>query len=189
MASLLDLLFEELDFALKVNVVKAIEVLVADLLHVETVDGTDVDALLAADALRVVELRDHDRLSLSVVRTVQHVDATGRTFPFAFLAADAHVRFENRMLPDSIDQDDFLVRVLFRHAELGCAVVEGLPGVVRELELLRDVPGVRGTVLHAVPTKEAMPDVHRGPPDDLLHLVQLRAAGLQELRRGFDLVE
>src|SRR5438046_626145 len=187
--SLLNLFFEELDFALKVDVVEAFQVFVADLLHVETVDGTDVDALLATDALRVVKLRDHNRFSLSVIRTVQHVDATGRTFPFAFLAADAHIRLENRMLSDPIDQDDLLVRVLFRHAELVCAVVEVLPGVVRELELLREVPGVRGTVLHAVPTKEAMPDVHRGPPDHLLHLVQLRAAGVQELRRGFDLVE
>src|SRR5256886_3048144 len=187
--SLLNLFFEELDFALKVDVVEAVQVFVADLLHVEAVDGTDVDALLAPDALRVVELRDHDRLSLSVVRTVEHIDATGWTFPFAFLAADAHVRFENRMLSDPIDQDDLLVRVLLRHAELVCAVVEVLPGVVRELELLREVPGVRGTVLHTVPTKEAMPDVHRGPPDHLLHLVQLRAAGVQELRRGFDLVE
>src|SRR5437773_3775934 len=74
--SLLDLLFEELDFPLEVYVVETFEVLVPDFLHVETVDGADVHALLAADALRVVELGNNDRFPLPVVRPVEHVDAT-----------------------------------------------------------------------------------------------------------------
>src|SRR5437667_11056105 len=68
--SLLDLLFEELDFPLEVDVVETFEVLVPDFLHVETVDGADVHALLAADALRVVELGIDDRFRLPVVRPV-----------------------------------------------------------------------------------------------------------------------
>src|SRR2546426_8100798 len=114
-ALLFDLLFEQLDFALEVDVIESFEILVADLLHVQTVDRTYVDALLAADALRIVELRDHNRLALPIVRTVEHVDASGRTLPLAFAAADADIHLEDRMLADAVDQHDLLVRVLFRH--------------------------------------------------------------------------
>src|SRR5438094_611356 len=99
--SLLDLLFEELDFPLEVDVVETFEVLVPDFLHVETVDGADVHALLAADALRVVELGNNDRFPLPVVRPVEHVDATRGTFPLAFPAADAAVDLEDRVLSNS----------------------------------------------------------------------------------------
>src|SRR5947209_3936977 len=34
-----------------------------------------------------------------------------------------------------------------------------------------------------------MPDIDRGSPDDLLHLVELRAAGVEILRSRLDLVE
>src|SRR5438128_9238016 len=103
--------------------VETFEVLVPDFFHVQAVDRADVNALLAADALRIVELRDHDRLALPIVRTVEHVDASGRTLPLAFAAADADVYLEDRMLADAVDQHDLLVRVLFRHPELVRAVV------------------------------------------------------------------
>src|SRR3989449_4613171 len=188
-ALLFDLLFEQLDFALEVDVIESFEILVADLLHVQTVDRTYVDALLAADALRIVELRDHNRLALPIVRTVEHVDASGRTLPLAFAAADADVYLEDWMLADSVDQHDLLVRVLFRHPELVRAVVQVLSRIVRELEFLREVPGVGRAVFHAVPAEQAMPDIDRGPPDDLLHLVELRTAGVKILRRWLDFVE
>src|SRR2546426_809508 len=188
-ALLFDLLFEQLDFALEVDVIESFEILVADLLHVQTVDRTYVDALLAADALRIVELRDHDRLALPIVRTVEHVDASGRSLPLAFAAADADVYLEDRMLADAVDQHDLLVRVLFRHPELVRAVVQVLSRIVRELEFLREVPGVGRAVFHAVPAEQAMPDIDRGPPDDLLHLVELRTARVEILRRWLDFVE
>src|SRR2546426_5138288 len=34
-----------------------------------------------------------------------------------------------------------------------------------------------------------MPDIDRGPPDDLLHLIELRPAGVKILRRRLDFVE
>src|SRR5881396_1239144 len=187
--SLLDLLFEELDFPLEVDVVETFEVLVPDFLHVETVDGADVHALLAADALRVVELGNNDRFPLPVVRPVEHVDATRGTFPLAFPAADADVDLEDRVLSNAVDQDDLLVRVFLRHPEFVRFVVEVLPGVVRQLELLGEVPRVRRAVLHAVPAKEAVADVHGRTANRLLHLVELRAARVKVLRRRTDLVE
>src|SRR5437879_11966518 len=94
--------------------VEAFEVLVPDFFHVEAVDRADVDALLAADALRVVELRDHDRLALPVVRAVEHVDAASLALPLALAAADADVDVADRALADAVGQDDLLVRVLLR---------------------------------------------------------------------------
>src|SRR5881227_521189 len=162
--SLLDLLFEELDFPLEVYVVETFEVLVPDFLHVETVDGADVHALLAADAPR-------------------------GTFPLAFPAADADVDLEDGVLSNAVDQDYLLVRVFLRHPEFVRFVVEVLPGVVRQLELLGEVPRVRRAVLHAVPAKEAVADVHGRTANRLLHLVELRAARVKVLRRRLDLVE
>src|SRR5207245_7811841 len=60
---------------------------------------------------------------------------------------------------------------------------------IRELELLREVPRVGGAVLHAVPAEQAVPDVHRGSPDDLLHLIELRSTRVEILGGRFDLVE
>src|SRR5256712_12713330 len=88
---LFDLFLQELDFPLEVDMVETFEVLVPDFFHVEAVDRADVDALLAADALRVVELRDHDRLVLPVVRAVEHVDAARRGLPLALAAAHGNV--------------------------------------------------------------------------------------------------
>ena len=51
--------------------VETFEVLVPDFFHVKAVDRADVNALLAADALRVVELWDDDGLALAVVRAVE----------------------------------------------------------------------------------------------------------------------
>src|SRR5207247_10077518 len=133
--SLLDLLFEELDFPLEVDVVEPFEVLVSDFLHVETVDGADVHALLAADALRVVELGDHDRLSLPVVRPVEHVDATGGTFPLAFPAADENIELEDRVLSDEVDQDDLFVRVFLWYPSLVSAYVYIISTIVIQLVL------------------------------------------------------
>src|SRR5436309_15449595 len=85
--SLLDLLFEELDFPLEGDVVETFEVLVPDFLHVETVDGPDIHALLAADAHRVVALANNDQLPLPVVRPVEQVDASPPTSRPGSLAA------------------------------------------------------------------------------------------------------
>src|SRR5438445_273644 len=109
--------------------VETFEVLVPDFFHVEAVDRADVDALLAADALRVVELRDHDRLALPVVRAVEHVDAASRALPLALAAADADVDLEDRVLADPVDQDDLLVRVLLRHPDFVRLVVQLRPTV------------------------------------------------------------
>src|SRR5947199_413289 len=98
--SLLDLLFEELDFPLEVYVVETFEVLVPDFLHVETVDGADVHALLAADALRVVELGNNDRFPLPVVRLVElraaRVKVLRRRLDLVELEVDALVRTDLR---------------------------------------------------------------------------------------------
>src|SRR5437763_12682701 len=85
--SLLDLLFEELDFPLEVDVVETFEVLVPDFLHVETVDGADVHALLAADALRVVELGNNDRFPLPAFGPAGLVVQTRGNSPPAFRPA------------------------------------------------------------------------------------------------------
>src|SRR5438093_7994396 len=145
--SLLDLLFEELDFPLEVYVVETFEVLVPDFLHVETVDGADVHALLAADALRVVELGNNDRFPLPVVRPVEHVDATRGTFPLAFPAADADVDLEDGVLSNAVEEDYLLVRVFLLYPEFVCFVLEVLPGVVHQLILLWTVTIVSTTVL------------------------------------------
>src|SRR5712692_1640306 len=188
-ALLFNLLLEQLDFALQVDVIESFQILVADLFHVKAVDRAHVDALLAADALRVVELRDDDRLAFPIVRAVQHVDAAGRTFALALAAADADVHLQDGVLADAVDQDDLLVRVLLRHPELVRAVVQVLSRIVREFEFLGEVPRVRRAVFHAVPAEQTVPDVDGGPPDDLLHLVELRSARVEILGRRLDLVE
>src|SRR2546429_8947778 len=99
--------------------VETFEVLVPDFFHVQAVDRADVDALLAADALREVELRDHDRLALPVVRAVEPVDAAGRALPLALAAAGADGDHAERVLADPVGQADLLVRVLLRHPEFG----------------------------------------------------------------------
>src|SRR3989442_16043390 len=111
--SLLDLLLEQLHFALEVDVVEPFQILVADLLHVQAVHRTDVHALLTSDALRVVEFRDDDRLACPIVRTVEHVDASGPTLALALAASDADVHLEDRVLPDAVDRHDLFIRVLF----------------------------------------------------------------------------
>src|SRR2546426_4356878 len=78
--------------------------LVLGLFHVEAVHGAHVDALLAPDALRVVELEDHDRLPLPEVRPIDHVDAPGRALSLALPAPDAHVDLDDRFLPDAVHE-------------------------------------------------------------------------------------
>src|SRR2546428_7545271 len=80
---LFDLFLQELDFPLEVDMVETFEVLVPDFFHVQAVDRADVDALLAADALRVVELRDDDLLALPVHPAVKHLHATDAAHPLA----------------------------------------------------------------------------------------------------------
>src|SRR5207247_10058910 len=133
-------LLEQLDCDLEVDVVYTFKILVSDLLHVEAVDGAHVDTLLAADALRVVELRDDDRLAFPIVRTVEHVDASGRTLTLALAAADADVHLKDRVLADAVDQHDLLVRVLLRHPELVRAVVQVLSPIVGAFAFVGEVP-------------------------------------------------
>src|SRR5207247_11299810 len=47
----------------------------------------------------------------------------------------------------------------------------------------------RQAVLHTVPAEQSVTDVDRGPPDDLLHLIELGSARMEILGSRLDLVE
>src|SRR5207244_12775481 len=82
-----------------------------------------------------------------------------------------------------------LVRVLLRHPELVRAVVQVLSRIVGEFEFLGEVPRIRRAIFHTVPTEQAVPDIDRGPPDDLLHLIELGSTRMEILGSRLDLVE
>src|SRR5205823_6515613 len=115
--SLLDLLFEELDFPLEVDVVETFEVLVPDFPHVETVAGADVQALLPANALRVIQLENKARFRLPVVRPDETIDAAHRPFPRSIPAADGDLEIREQVHSKAVDRDDLLVRAILRHPE------------------------------------------------------------------------
>src|SRR5437867_3522411 len=128
-SSLRNGLFEEDDGGTRgdpVDVHEVLHGLVLRLLHVQAVHRADVHALLAPDALRVVELGDHDRLPLPEVRAVDHVDAPGRALPLALPAADAYVDFDDRLLADPVHEHNLLVALLVRHLQLGGGAVQVL---------------------------------------------------------------
>src|SRR5438093_2775864 len=130
-SSLRNGLFEEDDGGTRgdpVDVHEVLHGLVLRLLHVQAVHRADVHALLAPDALRVVELGDHDRLPLPEVRAVDHVDAAGRTLALALAAPDAHIDLHDRFLADPVHDDDLLVALPVRHLQPGGRVVSVFPG-------------------------------------------------------------